>query len=113
MPSVSPKQKRFMAACSHGAGYASCPPPKVSREFNQADKGKTMGNFSKGGDVRVANYAAGGPVLGKDSAFLKTENEFTEADNTKASDEDWGKSGKDSLVKRTGDKCLTPVKPRA
>lgn len=71
-----------------------------------------MGNFSKGGDVRVANYAAGGPVLGKDSAFLKTENEFTEADNTKASDEDWGKSGKDSLAKRTGDKCLTPVKPK-
>jgi hypothetical protein len=28
-----------MAACSHGAGYASCPPEKVSTDFNQADKG--------------------------------------------------------------------------
>ncbi len=39
MPSKSPKQARFMAACSHGAGYKSCPPAKVSKEFNQADKG--------------------------------------------------------------------------
>jgi len=39
MPSKSAKQARFMAACSHGAGYASCPPQKVSSEFNQADKG--------------------------------------------------------------------------
>jgi hypothetical protein len=39
MPSKSAKQARFMAACSHGAGYSSCPPSKVSREFNQADKG--------------------------------------------------------------------------
>lgn len=28
-----------MAACANGAGYASCPPAKVSKEFNQADKG--------------------------------------------------------------------------
>ena len=40
MPSVSAKQKRFMAACAHGAGYADCPPEKVSKEFNQADKRK-------------------------------------------------------------------------
>jgi hypothetical protein len=39
MSSTSPKQARFMAACSHGAGYESCPPMKVSKEFNQADKG--------------------------------------------------------------------------
>ena len=39
MPSKSKKQAKFMAACAHGAGYASCPPAKVSREFNQADKG--------------------------------------------------------------------------
>ena len=41
MPSVSKAQKRFMGACSHGAGYASCPPAKVSKEFNQADKGRS------------------------------------------------------------------------
>lgn len=39
MPSKSPKQARFMAACAHGAGYSSCPPAKVSKEFNKADKG--------------------------------------------------------------------------
>lgn len=38
MPSKSKKQARLMAACSHGAGYASCPPAKVAKEFNQADK---------------------------------------------------------------------------
>ena len=38
MPSVSGNQKRFMAACAHDAGYDSCPPKKVSREFNQADR---------------------------------------------------------------------------
>ena len=38
MPSTSKKQARFMAACSHGADYSSCPPDKVSKEFNQADK---------------------------------------------------------------------------
>lgn len=42
MPSKSPKQARFMAACAHGAKYDSCPPPKVAREFNQADKGGKM-----------------------------------------------------------------------
>jgi len=31
-----------MAACAHGAGYSSCPPEKVSKEFNQADKGGSM-----------------------------------------------------------------------
>lgn len=39
MPSKSKKQARFMAACSHGAGYPSCPPAKVSKEFNKSDKG--------------------------------------------------------------------------
>jgi hypothetical protein len=42
MPSKSPQQARFMAACSHGAGYKSCPSQKVSKEFNQADKGGKM-----------------------------------------------------------------------
>ena len=40
MPSKTKKQKRFMAACAHGAGYKSCPPVSVAKEFNQADKRK-------------------------------------------------------------------------
>lgn len=39
MPSKSRKQAKLMAACSHGAKYPSCPPVKVAKEFNQADKG--------------------------------------------------------------------------
>lgn len=42
MPSKSESQARFMAACSHGADYPSCPPSKVSTEFNQADKGSAL-----------------------------------------------------------------------
>lgn len=42
MPSKSPAQARLMAACSHGAGYEACPPTKVAKEFNQADKGTGM-----------------------------------------------------------------------
>lgn len=40
MPSKTKKQKRFMAACAHGAGYKSCPPKSVAKEFNKADKRK-------------------------------------------------------------------------
>ena len=39
MPSRSAKQARFMSACAHGALYKKCPPAKVSREFNAADRG--------------------------------------------------------------------------
>jgi hypothetical protein len=39
MPSKSKKQARFMAGCAHGAGYKSCPPANISKEFNQADEG--------------------------------------------------------------------------
>lgn len=42
MPSKSAAQARLMAACSHGAGYEKCPPMKVSREFNEADKGTSL-----------------------------------------------------------------------
>jgi hypothetical protein len=38
MPSTSEKQARLMAACAHGAGYDKCPPKKVAKEFNKADK---------------------------------------------------------------------------
>lgn len=37
MPSKTLKQAKLMAACAHGAKYASCPPMKVAKEFNKAD----------------------------------------------------------------------------
>jgi hypothetical protein len=50
MPSKTKKQARFMAACANNAGYSSCPPAKVSREFNKADKatGILKGKRKKG-----------------------------------------------------------------
>ena len=38
MPSKSVKQAKLMAACAHGATYKKCPPAKVAKEFNDADK---------------------------------------------------------------------------
>ncbi len=58
MPSTSPAQARFMAACAHGAGYGSCPPAKVSHEFNQADKG--TGIFRKHANGGLASCLSGG-----------------------------------------------------
>ena len=42
MPSKSASQARLMAACAHGADYDKCPPTKVAKEFNQADKGSRL-----------------------------------------------------------------------
>lgn len=47
MPSKTPKQARLMAACAHGAKYEKCPPAKVAKEFNQADKGRGILKKSK------------------------------------------------------------------
>jgi len=44
MPSKATKQANLMAACAHGSGYKKCPPMKVSKEFNQADKGRGIIN---------------------------------------------------------------------
>lgn len=57
MPSTSKKQARFMAACSHGAGYPSCPPMKVSTEFNAADAGANR-LTGPGGLVQKGGYMA-------------------------------------------------------
>lgn len=59
MPSTTEKQARFMAACHHGAGYESCPPAKVSADFNEADKGTAM--LSNAMKHRVKK-AFGGPL---------------------------------------------------
>lgn len=55
MPSSSKKQARLMAACSHGAGYPSCPPVKVSKDFNAADRGSERLS-SPGGLVQRGSY---------------------------------------------------------
>lgn len=63
--------------------------------------------YAKGGDVRPANYAAGGPVLGRTRDFMKVPDPF----RTDKQNSDYGSKG--SPAKRTGDKSLTAVKPRS
>lgn len=67
MPSKTEPQARFFAACSHGAGYSSCPPMSVSREFNQADKGSAllsnaMKHKATGGSMSPLAAIAGDPM---------------------------------------------------
>lgn len=44
MPSKTPRQRRTMAACAHGADLAVCKhiPKEIAKEFNQADKRKAQ-----------------------------------------------------------------------
>jgi hypothetical protein len=61
MPSVSPKQKRFMAAVANNPAFAKKTgvPQSVGKEFSNADNGRT---FSKGGDMKKG-YADGGMAM--------------------------------------------------
>lgn len=46
MPSVSDKQRRFMAMAAHNPEFAKKAgiPQSVAQEYNQADKGKKLAN---------------------------------------------------------------------
>ena len=59
MPSVSKKQRNFMAAVAHSPEFAKKVgvPQSVGKDFNQADKGR---KFSKGGDMKSKKMAIGG-----------------------------------------------------
>ncbi len=96
MPSETPKMAHLMAAVAHGwkKPGGGGPSVAVAKEFNKADKGTVM--LSKGMKPQTASYAAGGPVLGKYSNFMKAENEFTdpgEGDASADEDQKYGKSG--------------------
>ena len=73
-------------------------------------------------DFSLHTGAAGGPGLGRTRDFLK-ESDAVDANivkrhgpaaykNPTSATQDYG-SGKDSLVKRTGDKSLKAIKPRS
>lgn len=111
MPSVSGKQHRFMEMVAHNPAAAKRVgvPQSVGRDFVNADKGKAMG-YAKGGDVRVASYAAGGAVLGRTRNFMKEPDEFRDPDEgNAAADEDqlYGKSGEGA-----GKGCYPPPPAR-
>jgi hypothetical protein len=54
MPSVSKKQRNFMAAVAHNPAFAKKTgvSQSVGKDFNEADKGR---KFSKGGDIMAGN----------------------------------------------------------
>jgi hypothetical protein len=58
MPSVSKKQRNFMAAVAHNPSFAKKVgvPTSVGKDFNQADKGR---KFSKGGDTMASKMNPG------------------------------------------------------
>lgn len=115
MPSVSPPQKRLMAAVAHGwhKPGGGGPSVAVAKDFNHADVA-----MNKGYSGSTQKFAAGGPVLGKTSSFMKTPDQFRE-DKSNSTDENWGKgtSGKKGdggpAAPAAKGKCLTPVKPRS
>ena len=59
MPSVSKKQRNFMAAAAHDPEFAKRVgvSQKVAKEFNQADKGR---KFKDGGMAKCKKYEEGG-----------------------------------------------------
>jgi hypothetical protein len=63
-------------------------------------------SYSKGMKPVAANYASGGPVLGRTRDFIKEPDNFREDGQKK----DY--SGKGSPAKRSGDKSLKAVKPK-
>ena len=67
MPSVSKKQRNFMAAAAHNPAFAKKVgvPVSVAKEFNQADKGK---KFKEGGSMKHSD-------MSKDKPMMKAEAE--------------------------------------
>ena len=64
MPSVSKKQRNFMAAVAHNPEFAKKAgvPQSVGKEFNQADKGR---KFNKGGEIMATEKKVAPTPMGK------------------------------------------------
>ncbi len=74
------------------------------------EKGSEMA-YAKGSRPRTVKYAAGGPVLGKVSNFMKVPDEFRDPDEGDAradEDQNYAKSGEGA-----GKGFIKPDKPRA
>lgn len=103
MPSTSPAQKRLMAAVAHGwhKPGGGGPSVAVAKDFNRADAA-----MNKGYQGSTARFAKGGAVIGANSQFLKTPDQFREG---KGVEQDYSSKG----GRKGKDKSLSPVKPRS
>ena len=112
MPFVSVKQERWGHTPE---GQKALGGAGAVHEWDQASKGRNLPMYSKGEGAKDAAYAKGGPVLGKESAFLKTPDRFTGEKNgplkNNKTDENWEK-GSSKANPTPKDKSLKPVKPR-
>lgn len=67
----------------------------------------------KSNGAKQASYANGGPVLGKESAFLKTPDRFRDSQFKKGTEDNFGKgSGRDYQAPAEKGKSLPAIKPR-
>ena len=126
MPYVSGAQRGWAHT---PAGEKALGGPAKVAEWDAASKGQhvpyKVGSHASGGPTMNKNYmgktesfAAGGPVLGRTSEFLKTPDRFR-SDGGKSKDptpepteDNWGK-GSSKANPKAKDKSEKPVKPRS
>jgi hypothetical protein len=72
--------------------------------------GEKKMSYAKGGDIRKANYAKGGAVLGRTRNFLKESDEFRDPDEGNATADADQKYGKTGDGKGSGMVALPPTR---
>ena len=82
MPSVSKKQRNFMAAVAHNPEFAKKAgvPQSVGKEFNQADKGR---KFNKGGEIMATQKKVATTAMGKVRTAAPSRDGIAEQGKTK------------------------------
>lgn len=82
MPSVSKKQRNFMAAVAHNPEFAKKAgvPQSVGKEFNQADKGR---KFNKGGEIMATEKKVAPTPMGKVKTAAPSRDGIAEKGKTK------------------------------
>lgn len=116
MPYVSGAQRGWAHT---PAGTKALGGPSKVAEWDHASKGQHVPGHvggsavNKGYQSATQSFAKGGAVLGKESRFMKTPDEFRD-DKSNATDETWGKGMKgDTTAPAPKGKSLPPVKPRS
>jgi len=131
MPYQSEKQAKLMRAVAHGFKPTQFkgPSQEVAKKFVSEDKAHPSG-YAGGGSMKVEKhnnvaYARGGAVLGKESEFMKTPNQFRDERHAgdqqlqeRFEDQNFAKSGMNKgggyavPPKAPPNKSLKPIIPR-